>query len=133
MIEEMPYQRAADGSCNIVEGEEGGPHRTLVADRASARCHNQHGNERELAGEGINIHDNDGDPVVNIGIIEQTRDKVDLQERCQAGGDRGPNNDNRKVLSDKEAVVHEGGDQREDRCADVQCVVLPCLHTHVDG
>ena len=70
---------------------------------------------------------------MDVGIVEQTRDEVDLQQRCQTGGDRGPNDDDREVLADEEAVVHEGGDEREDRGADVQCVVLPSLHAHIDG
>ena len=40
---------------------------------------------------------------------------------------------NAAELADEEAVVHEGGDEREDRGADVQCVVLPSLHAHIDG
>ena len=129
----MRHQRAADRSRNVVEGEEGGPHRTLIADGAGTRCHDQHGDERELAGERVNVHDDDGDPVMDVGIVEQTRDEVDLQQRCQTRGDRGPNDDDREVLADEEAIVHEGGDEREDRCADVQCVVLPSLHAHIDG
>ena len=131
--ETMRHQRAADRSRNVVEGEEGGPHRTLIADGAGTRCHDQHGDERELAGERVNVHDDDGDPVMDVGIVEQTRDEVDLQQRCQTRGDRGPNDDDREVLADEEAIVHEGGDEREDRCADVQCVVLPSLHAHIDG
>ena len=127
------YDGSADRAGNVVEGEEGGPHRTLVADGAGARHHDQHGNEGELAGEGVDVHDHDGHPEENVLVVKETRDEVDLKQRGQTGGDRGPDDDDGEILTNEESVVDEGGDEREDGGGNVEEVVLPGLDTDIDG
>ena len=127
------YDGSADRAGNVVEGEEGGPHRTLVAHGAGTRHHDQHGNEGELTGEGINVHDDYCHPEERVLVVKETCDEVDLKQRGQTGGNRGPDDDDREILTNEETVVDEGGDQGEDGGGDVEEVVLPGLDTDIDG
>ena len=124
---------SADGAGNVVEREEGSPHRTLVTHGTGSRHHDQHWNEGKLAGEGVDVHDENGHPEERVLVVNETGDEVDLQQRGQTGCDRGPDDDDREVLADEIMVVDEGGDQGEDGGGDIEEVVLPGQHTHIDG
>lgn len=134
------YEDTTHRSRKIVEREVNRPHGRLVADRAGTRSHDQHRSKGKLfvreerkthlTRKRVNVHQHNTHPEEGDSL-EQSRHEVDLEDTRHTGSHRGSENHVGELLSHQVATVHERGDQREDRSADVQSVVLPVLHIHV--